>query len=83
MKFSQFVNVTGVVTQGSDDSDDWVTSYMLSYSQDGLEFHSYHGREKHMVRCSMYLLTEQEGWNGEFGLIEFNQCMTFYYSVLY
>ena len=33
------MNITMVATQGGWDCTDWVTSYFVAYSQDGLEFH--------------------------------------------
>ena len=36
------VSVTGVATQGASDSQDWVRSYQLSYSDDGSSWLSYY-----------------------------------------
>lgn len=37
----QSTKVTGIKTQGRQDADQWVTSYTVSYSNDGTTFTSY------------------------------------------
>ena len=37
----QSAMVTGIKTQGREDADQWVTSYTVSYSNDGTTFTSY------------------------------------------
>ena len=39
--FGSYTRVTGVATQGRYNDDQWVTKYMLQYSDDGLTFQTY------------------------------------------
>jgi len=47
---SQFTRVTGVATQGREDSDNWVTKYKLQYSNETTQFQYYKGQGQNMVR---------------------------------
>ena len=42
------VHVSGIATQGAFDSQDWVTSYRLSYSEDAKTWISYYGISSHV-----------------------------------
>ena len=35
IKFSEVLQISGVITQGASDADQWVTKYKLEYSSDG------------------------------------------------
>lgn len=39
--FGSYTRVTGVATQGSYNDDQWVTRYMVQYSDDGMTFQTY------------------------------------------
>ena len=39
--FGSYTKVTRLATQGMNGSDQWVTRYMLQYSDDGITFHLY------------------------------------------
>ena len=39
--FGSYTKVTRLATQGTNGSDQWVTRYMLQYSDDGITFHLY------------------------------------------
>ena len=47
---SQFTRVTGVATQGRQDSDKWVTKYKLQYSNETKQFQYYREKGQNMVR---------------------------------
>ena len=47
---SQFTRVTGVATQGREDSDKWVTKYKLQYSNETNQFQYYKEKGQDMVR---------------------------------
>ena len=47
---SQFTRVTGVATQGREDSDKWVTKYKLQYSNETNQFQYYKEKGQNMVR---------------------------------
>ena len=47
---SQFTRVTGVATQGREDSDKWVTKYKLQYSNETNQFQYYKEKEQNMVK---------------------------------
>ena len=47
---SQFTRVTGVATQGREDSDKWVTKYKLQYRNETKQFQYYREKGQNMVR---------------------------------
>ena len=47
---SQFTRVTGVATQGREDSDKWVTKYKLQYSNETNQFQYYKEKGQNMVK---------------------------------
>ena len=53
VKFAQRVEIRRVATQGRPNSDQWVTSYMLNYSSDGVLFYQYQTNRNQTV--SSYL----------------------------
>lgn len=54
--FEKKVKMNKVATQGRKDSDQWVTSYALSYSTDGNNFVDYKHCGQVKVRCSILLV---------------------------
>ena len=46
---SQFTRVTGVATQGREDSDKWVTKYELQYSNETNQFQHYKEKGQNLV----------------------------------
>ena len=49
VKFAQRVEIRRVATQGRPNSNQWVTSYKLNYSSDGLLFHQYRTNKNQTV----------------------------------
>ena len=49
MKFGQRVEIRGVATQGRHNVYQWMTSYSLRYSSDGMVFHHYQTNTKQTV----------------------------------
>ena len=47
---SQFTRVTGVATQGREDSDKWVTKYKLQYNNETKQFQYYKEKGQDMVK---------------------------------
>ena len=47
---SHITRVTGVATQGREDSDEWVTKYKLQYSNETEQFQYYKEKEQNMVK---------------------------------
>ena len=47
---SQFTRVTGVATQGREDSDKWVTKYKLQYNNETKQFQYYKENGQNMVK---------------------------------
>ena len=47
---SQFTRVTGVATQGREDSNKWVTKYKLQYSNETKQFQYYKEEGQNMVK---------------------------------
>ena len=45
-----------IATQGRSDADEWITSYKVSYSIDGLTFEKYEENGQVKVKLSSYLL---------------------------
>ena len=60
--------VTGVATQGRQDSDQWVTSYKLQYGSDGLNFQYYKDQGEEKVSKN-YLAFSKTSINIESGKI--------------
>ena len=47
---SQFTRVTGIATQGREDSDKWVMKYKLQYRNETTQFQHYKEKGQNMVR---------------------------------
>ena len=47
---SHITRVTGVATQGRENSDEWVTKYKLQYSNETEQFQYYKEKEQNMVK---------------------------------
>ena len=52
VKFVERVEIRRVATQGRPKSNQWVTSYMLNYSSDGLLFYQYRTNKNQTVSSS-------------------------------
>ena len=49
IKFAQRVEITRVATQGRHNANNWVKSYKLNYSSDGLQFYQYQTNQNQTV----------------------------------
>ena len=49
----QPMKITGIVTQGRQDANQWVTRYMVAFSQDNMRFEYYIEYGTYKVKCGL------------------------------
>lgn len=69
VKFGQRVEIRRVSTQGRYYYDQWVTSYSLSYSSDGLQFNQYQTNEDETVGGIHYSTIKYSNLANSFGIV--------------